>query len=122
MFDVIPDGTYPAMIVQVVRRPITARHGLDIVLDVTYALLGHQTVCQGVLLDLTPAGEPDLSPGKNVELQRIRAAAGQSEIAAWTPERLVGAALQITVRLRVVPGTTDVLAYEVGPATLRTNS
>jgi hypothetical protein len=119
MFDLIPDGTYTATIATIERRTVTTVSGPRVILDVTYALHDehlapeHRTVCQGLLLETTAAGELDLAEGKNAELNRIRAAVGQTE-KTWNVAMLKGAGpLKVSVRLHSDENSPDVMYYDV---------
>jgi hypothetical protein len=108
----IPTGEYTAMISKVDLRAVSTKNGPGVVIDITYMLQAPDvaaklsraslTVRQGIFVDLTPAGGFDMSKGKNVELNRIRAAVGQDEAGkVWNPKMLEGAGpLMVNVELR----------------------
>jgi len=128
VFDPIPDGDYTAMISKVERRAVNTKAGPGVVIDITYALqapdvaarLGREllTVRQGIFADLTPAGDFDMAKGKNVQLNRVRAAVGQNEAGKpWNLEMLQGAGpLKVHVKLRPDKNAPDVIYNDVSLA------
>ena len=128
VFDPIPDGDYTAMISKVERRAVNTKAGPGVVIDITYALqapdvaarLGREllTVRQGIFADLTPAGDFDMAKGKNVQLNRVRAAVGQNEAGKpWNLEMLQGAGpLKVHVKLRPDKNASDVIYTDVSLA------
>jgi hypothetical protein len=124
-FDPIPAGTYTAMIEDAEPRAVTTRSGQGVVLDITYLLqapavaakLGRNRlpVRQGIFLDLTPDGRLDMSRGKNVALNRVRAALGQNNPGQlWNLRMLKGAGpLKVVVRLGPDKNSRDVIYNDV---------
>lgn len=121
----IPAGEYTAMISKVDPRAVNTKAGPGVVVDITYALqapevaarLGREqlTVRQGIFADLTPAGGFDMAKGKNVQLNRVRAAVGQNEQGkAWNLKMLEGAGpLKVNVKLRPDKNSPDVIYNDV---------
>jgi hypothetical protein len=107
-----PEGEYTAQIVDVSARQINTKDGDErIVLDVKWEVLDESVkqatgrdktfVRQSVFLDLTNSGHLDFSPGKNVQLSRLREACGQNEDGKpWSIRDLVGSMCQIMVEHR----------------------
>lgn len=108
----LPASEYTAMIEEVAPpRVITGAKGESIVLDITFKLmdvpvdvqkdLGRQnfTIKRGYFLDVSD-NKLDMSEGKNVDLNRLRAALGQNK-PGWKPGDLKGAGpLKVTVSIR----------------------
>ena len=109
----IPEGEYTAMIETVAApRVITGQRGESVVMDITFKLMDvppnvasalgrtNFTVRQGYFLDVTPNNALDMAEGKNVALNKLRAALGQNS-AGWTPRKLQGAGpLKLQLGLR----------------------
>lgn len=122
----LPAGEYMGMIEAVANpRVITGQRGDSIVLDITFKLMdvppnvaasvGRSvfTVRQGYFLDVTPNGGLDMSEGKNVALNRLRAALSQNA-AGWTPRKLQGAGpVKLIVGVRPDKNNPDVQFNEV---------
>lgn len=71
-----------------------------------------------ILLDLDENGKFDMSPGKNVALNQLRAALGQNTPAPWTVMQLPGAGpVRIKVRHRANPNNPDAPFAEVTTVT-----
>lgn len=110
----VPAGTYLAMIQEVKARPWsserTGKSGVS--LDVTYDIIDDggiieqqigrpPRVSHGYFCDLIPGTHQfDFSTGKNVQINRVREAAGQNVAGqAWNPMQLKGAGpVQIVVK------------------------
>jgi hypothetical protein len=120
--DPLPAGDYTAMISKVDPRAVNTKNGPGVVVDITYALQSpavpgreNPTVRQGIFADLTPAGGFDMAKGKNVQLNRVRAAVGQNEAGKpWNLGMLVGAGpLKVHVKLRPDKNSPDVIYNDV---------
>jgi hypothetical protein len=125
----LPASTYTGIIDDVLPpRAITNREGrTSVVLDVVFKLmdvppavaaeLGRQnfTVKRGYFLDVTENNALDLSAGKNVDLNRLRAAVGQNEKGKpWSIPMLKGAGpLKVTTGLRADKNAPDVFYADV---------
>jgi hypothetical protein len=125
----LPAATYTAIVEDVAKpRVITGRDGgTSVVLDVTFKLMdvppavaaeiGRQvfTVRSGYFLDVTPSNGLDLSKGKNVQLNKLRAALGQNEQGKpWNINMLKGAGpLKVTTGLRADKNAPDVFYTDV---------
>jgi hypothetical protein len=120
--DPIPAGEYVAMIAKVEPRAVNTKAGQGVVVDITYALQSppvpgrdSPTVRQGIFVDLAPSGGFDMSKGKNVQLNRVRAAVGQNEAGKpWNLAMLTGAGpVKVNVKLRPDKNSPDVIYNDV---------
>lgn len=107
----IPKGEYPAMIKDLGHRTMDSKDNPGTIvhmLDVTYGIddanvkevtgLPEPSVRQTVFLDLDANGQLDTSKGKNVQLGRLREAAGQNDPnTPWSFGMLKGAALVVSI-------------------------
>lgn len=107
----VPKGEYPAIIKELGHRTLESKDEpgkLRHIMDITWRLddenvkavtgLPEPTVRQTVWLDLDAEGRLDYSPGKNVDLGRVREAVGQNDPnTEWRPSMLVGAAGVISI-------------------------
>lgn len=76
------------------RTFVTFKPGFVIQDEAVAAELGREKVVvyhQGIFLDFAPDGSLDFSKGKNVDLGRLRDAAGQNVPGPWTFNNLKGA-------------------------------
>lgn len=123
----VPIGEYPGVIEKVVPRQWQSKDGTvsGVALDVFWLVedqgvkdhLGRDTVSckQGIMLDLTPQGGLDMSPGKNVGLGRLREAVGQNDASKpFSFQNLPGLMAKINVQHRV--NGEDVFAEVKGVA------
>ncbi len=122
----IPAGEYTAMIAEVAPpREITGQKGTSVVLDITFNLmdvpmdvqksLGREkfTIRKGYFLDIKDGGL-DMSEGKNVALNQLRAALGQNA-AGWTLRKLAGAGpVKAMVTMRPDKNNPDVTYNDIG--------
>ena len=105
----IPEGEFPGIIKDLKPRETkTGKH----LLDVFWALddpevtrvtgMDNPTARQSIWLDLTADMGLDMSPGKNVGLNRLREALGQNVAGkAWSPAQLDGQQAKVTISHRM---------------------
>lgn len=119
----VPKGEYPAIIKEIGHRTMDSKQAPGTVthmLDVTFGIddanvkevtgLPEPSVRQTIFLDLTTddTGRTvlDGSAGKNIQLGRLREAAGQNDPnTPWSFNMLVGAAVVVSIEHN--PGTKD---------------
>lgn len=111
----VPEGDYMGIIDKIAPRQWQSKDGTQtgIALDIFWLVedsavkeyLGRETVTckQGLMLDTTPQGGLDTSPGKNVGLGRLREAVGKNTPGeAFSFSMLPGATAKIRVSHRIV--------------------
>ena len=100
----IPQGEYMAMIEDVTPRAFARKdgkgHGMS--LDIVFSLVDDDGKIreaidgrdpkfnQAFFCDTDTSGRLDMSKGKNIQLNRLRAALGQNTASAWSPLMLKG--------------------------------
>lgn len=107
----IPEMEEATLICKKIDVRVTGPQQEYVVMDITWVVdepeartatgLAEPTVRQGVFLDITEQGGLDMAEGANIDLGRVRAAAGQNDAnTSWMPARLEGVAVvgQITQR------------------------
>lgn len=109
----VPMGDYQGVIEKILPRQWQSKDGTQtgISLDVFWLIedqdvktfLGRDTVVckQGIMLDTTPQGGLDMSPGKNVGLGRLREACNLNTDAAFSFHSLPGQMARVTVKHRI---------------------
>ena len=117
----IPGGEYKAVISKVEPREVSSARGKSIVLDVTFDIMdptlkdkiGREkaSIREGFFLDMA-GNKLDMAKGKNVRLNRLRAAVDQNK-EGWKPSQLNGATLTVTVGLRPDKNSPDVVYNQI---------
>lgn len=111
----VPMGEYQGIIEKVTPRQWQSKDGTQtgIALDIFWliedagvkAALGRDTVSckQGIMLDTTPAGQLDMSKGKNIGLGRLREAVGMNDPSQpFSFHSLPGQSAKVSVSHRIV--------------------
>lgn len=109
----VPVGEHKAQLKDISkpRQETSAKDGRTfVVMDITWQILDEQmalslgrepTSRQGIFLDLNPQGKLDMGEGKNVQLNRVRAAVGQNISGkAWAPVNMIGQVATVTIAHR----------------------
>lgn len=107
----IPIGEYVSVIEEVKARPWQGKKdpsqtgiAIDLVYNIDDAkvkeVLGRPkvTVTQGIMLELTESGQLDMSPGRNVQLNRVREATGLNvKGAPFAPAMFQGKVVKVAI-------------------------
>lgn len=115
----VPMGDYLGVIEKIVPRQWTSKDHTSsgLALDITWivededvkAFLGRDTVTvkQGLMLDVLPSGQLDMSKGKNIGLGRLREAVGLNTPGqAFSFQQLPGMMAKVSVKHRLVEDDT----------------
>lgn len=115
----VPIGEYLGVIDKLVPRQWTSKDGTSsgLALDITWIVedeevkqfLGRDTVNvkQGLMLDVLPSGQLDMSKGKNIGLGRLREAVGLNQPGqAFSFQQLPGQMAKISIKHRLVDEDT----------------
>jgi hypothetical protein len=115
----VPIGEYLGVIDKLVPRQWTSKDGTSsgLALDITWivedeevkAFLGRETVNvkQGLMLDVLPSGQLDMSKGKNIGLGRLREAVGLNQPGqSFSFQQLPGQMAKISIKHRLVDEDT----------------
>lgn len=122
----VPVGDYTAIVDKIVPRTWTSKDGTQsgVALDILWIIedqdvktfLGRDTVTckQGLMLDLTPTGQLDMSKGRNVGLGRLREAVNLNKPnEAFSFAMLPGQMAKVSVTHRQNPQDPEEVFAEV---------